>query len=51
MWFNLAENQGVSAAKKKLIKIAKRMMPPQIATAKKIARYCEKKSYKNCKGY
>jgi TPR repeat protein len=48
MWFNLAENQGVSSAKKKRIKIAETMTPLQIAVAKKMARYCEKKDYKKC---
>jgi hypothetical protein len=48
MWFNLAENQGVSSAKKKRIKIAATMTPLQITAAKKMARYCEKKDYKKC---
>ena len=48
MWFNLAENQGISSAKKKRIKLATTMTPLQIAAAKKMARYCEKKDYKKC---
>ena len=43
MWFNLAENQGVSAAKKKRAKIAKEMTPSQIAEAFKMAKDCEEK--------
>ena len=47
-WLNLAENQGVSSAKKKRIKIAETMTPLQITAAEKMARYCEKKNYKKC---
>jgi len=48
VWFNLAEDQGVSSAKNKRIKIAKTMTPLQIAEAEKMARYCKKKDYKKC---
>ena len=48
MWFNLAAAKGVSAAQRNRDEAAKRMTPPQIAEAQRMATDCEQRNYKNC---
>lgn len=48
MWYKLAEDNGHYSVKEQLRGIANDMTQEQIATAKKLARECQAKNYKNC---
>ena len=48
MWFGLAASLWDPDARQELDKVAKKMKPTQIASAKRLARECVKKNYKGC---
>ena len=48
MWFNVATSSGLKQGKKNRDDTERRMTPKQIAEARKLARECVKKNYKDC---
>jgi uncharacterized protein len=48
MWYNVAGSNGDKMGAKYRAIIEKRMIASQIAEAKKLARECVKKNYRNC---
>jgi TPR repeat protein len=48
MWFNIAASSGDKTGVRNRDIIAKRMTPSQLETAKKLARECVRKKYKEC---
>jgi len=48
MWWNIAALNGDTNAVKNRDVVAKRMTPPDISTAQKLARECVRKKYKGC---
>jgi hypothetical protein len=48
MWWNIAASSGNKTASKNRDKVAKRMTPPRIEDAQKLARECVRKKYKGC---
>ena len=48
MWWNIAASSGNKTASKNRDKVAKRMTPPRIEDAQKLARECVRKNYKGC---
>ncbi len=48
LWFYLAEREGIRAAKKARIRVAKDMKPQQIIEAEQMAKRCQKSKYQDC---
>ena len=48
MWFNIAASSGDKVASKNRDIVAKRMTPPQLSEAQKLARECVATNYKGC---
>jgi hypothetical protein len=48
MWFELAAMSGEAEAIKNRDIAAKRITPPQIAEAQKLARDCQQRNFKGC---
>ena len=48
MWWNIAAASGHKSATKNRDKVAKQMTPAEISEARKLARECVAKKYKDC---